>query len=126
MNPVKDVYDFQTSVLKNYFPPNPIKAEGGLMLITLMCISEELEEFENADTISDQADALIDLIYFAFGALHQMGINAERVWNEVHRANMTKKRGSTKRGHENDATKPDGWKAPDHSWLDEDKNNEVT
>lgn len=116
---INDIYEFQTKILKNNFPDKPTKAEGEFKDRTLVCLNEELEEFGDADTIAEQADALIDLIYFAYGALHQMGVDAERVWNEVHRANMTKVRGETKRGHDNDATKPEDWRAPDHSWLDE-------
>lgn len=114
-----DVYSFQTQVLGNEFPDKPTKADDELKLRTIVCLTEEMEEFDNADTIADQADALIDGIYFALGTLHQMGVDTERVWKEVHRANMTKKRGVTGRGHENDAYKPEEWKAPDHSWLDQ-------
>lgn len=116
---ISDVANFQLEVLGNTPPSKPKKAIGELKQQTLVRLQEELEEFDDADTIADQADAIIDLIYFGLGALYQMGVPAEKVWEPVHAANMSKRKGLTKRGDDNDAAKPDNWKAPDHSWLDE-------
>lgn len=110
---------FQEQVLGNEFPDKPQKIEGELLEQTTVRLNEELEEFMDADTIADQADALCDLIYFAVGAMYQAGIPAGKVWNAVHNANMTKRKGRTKRGDNNDAAKPEDFQAPDHSWLDE-------
>lgn len=116
---VESVYEFQVLVLGNDFPDKPKMMKGEKLEQTLVKLNEEIKEFEEAEKLSDQADALVDLIYFALGALHQCGVETERVWSAVHHANMTKKRGMTKRGFEDDAAKPDNWKAPDHTWLDE-------
>lgn len=120
MDIIKNVYDFQTEVLGNPYPDKPIKLEGDRKKQALVKLQEELDELEVADKTSDQADALIDLIYFALGELHQMGVPAHMVWSTVHNANMRKVRGQTKRGFDNDANKPEDWKAPDHTWLDEE------
>jgi predicted HAD superfamily Cof-like phosphohydrolase len=117
---INDVFYFQSDILGNHISDKPRKAENELKKQTLVRLQEEVEEFDDADTIADQADALVDLIYFSLGALHQMGVQTGKVWNEVHRANMSKKKGLTKRGDDNDAAKPSDWKAPDHSWLDEE------
>ena len=117
-NPVKDVFDFQEQVLGNEFPTRPLFMREQQFQDQIEKLEEELEELQDATNIADQADALIDLIYLSFGMLHQMGVPAEVCWAEVQRANMTKKRGMTKRGHENDAAKPEDWTPPDHSWLD--------
>lgn len=114
---VQDVYKFQTEVLGNEFPDSPILLDGAMRYETFTCLDEELKELANARTLPDQADAIVDLIYFAYGALHRMGVDTERVWTEVQRANMSKVRGKTKRMQENDAAKPEDWKEPDHSWL---------
>ncbi|UVK59262.1 MazG-like nucleotide pyrophosphohydrolase [Microbacterium phage Quartz] len=56
-------------------------------------IREELEEFLVAlqtDDMVEQADALIDILYVAFGGLVVMGIDAEVLFDEVHRSNMSK------------------------------------
>jgi len=117
-NPTKDVYEFQTTVLGNEFPDKPMLLDKTMRYDTFNCLNEEMKELADARTLPDQADALVDLIYFAFGALHRMGVDADRVWAEVQRANMTKVRGRTKRNQENDAAKPQDWKGPDHSWLE--------
>lgn len=88
-----------------------------------VALQEELGEFLEAcsnDDVLEASDALIDLIYFALGRLTEMGVPAMAVLEEVQRANMDKRRGSLGKrpgsmGH--DAVKPEGWKAPDHSWL---------
>ena len=77
---------------------------------------EEVEEFKDATNIADEADALIDLIYFAAGRLYEMGLNGGPLWNEVHNANLHKQRGelSKRPGSEGyDAIKPEGWVPPD-------------
>lgn len=51
---------------------------------------EELDEFRIATTIADQADAMVDLIYFALGTLSAMGVRPGRLFDIVHEANMKK------------------------------------
>jgi phosphoribosyl-ATP pyrophosphohydrolase len=90
---------------------------------SVQALNEELKEFHDATVDGDvleAADGLIDLIYFALGRLTEMGVPAQAVFDEVHRANMSKTRGtkSTREGWGgHDAVKPEGWKGPDHSWL---------
>lgn len=84
---------------------------------------EEIQEFEEAcarGDVPEAADALLDLMYFAAGRLHEMGVPPNAVLDEVQRANMDKTRGALAKrpgsmGH--DAIKPEGWTPPDHSWL---------
>lgn len=51
---------------------------------------EENTEFLNAETLVDQADAIIDMIYFGLGTLVNMGVAPERLFEIVHEANMSK------------------------------------
>ena len=83
----------------------------------LMALEEELTEFRDADNLEDEADALVDLIYFAAGRFHEMGVNGAAVFREVHEANMRKVRGPlAKRGNSGyDAVKPEDWVGPDVS-----------
>lgn len=53
-------------------------------------MSEEVAEFLEAETVPDQADAMIDLIYFAVGTLVEMGVRPQKLFDIVHAANMTK------------------------------------
>jgi len=79
------------------------------------CMQEELDEFKEAIETQDlaaQADALIDLVYFAKGTAVILGLPWEKLWDDVQRANISKERGMTKRGHAFDVIKPTGWVAP--------------
>jgi len=53
-------------------------------------MQEEVAEFLAARSVPDQADAMIDLIYFAIGTLVEMGVRPEKLFDIVHAANMTK------------------------------------
>ncbi|UFK26698.1 hydrolase [Roseobacter phage RDJL6] len=79
-------------------------------------LSEELTEFMDAETLEDEVDALLDLMYFAGGRIVEMGVLPGASFEEVHAANMKKERGElSKRPHSKgfDAIKPEGWTAPD-------------
>lgn len=116
---IADVKQFQEEILGNKFPEKPVGFSVELSGQTLIRLTEEINEFASAEKLSDQADALIDLIYFALGALHQAGVDTQRVWDAVQLSNMTKRKGVTKRGDDNDAAKPVDWVPPDHTWLDQ-------
>lgn len=90
--------------------------------ITVKALNEEVQEFIQASKDSDyigQIDALIDLQYFAMGALYKLGLTADQInrcCSAVHEANMTKKLGvkaSRGDGSAADAIKPEGWEAPE-------------
>lgn len=53
-------------------------------------ILEEAREFAESQDLVAFADALADLLYVTYGAAVSFGIDLERVFNEVHRSNMTK------------------------------------
>ena len=63
-------------------------------------------------------DALIDLCVVAIGTLDAYGVDANKAWSEVLKANMAKKVG-IKASRPNpfglpDLVKPEGWIAPSH------------
>lgn len=62
--------------------------------------------------LAKQADALVDLVYVALGTAVMLGLPWDWLWNDVQRANLSKVRGMTKRGHAVDVTKPEGWQGP--------------
>lgn len=81
----------------------------------IICMQEELQEFAiAADThdVAGMADALVDLVYFVLGTAVYMNLPWQELWDDVHRANMQKERGITKRGIPVDCVKPEGWKGP--------------
>jgi len=84
-------------------------------------MQEELDEtksaFEKKDA-EEMVDGIIDLCVFAIGTLEVFGVDANKAWDEVYRANMSKKVG-IKEGRPNplglpDLVKPEGWEGPDH------------
>lgn len=104
-------------------------------------INEELGEFEeankkykeaiNASSVLnkdmllelnvDMIDAIMDLIYFALGRLYEIGVSQDdfdAMWDAIHTANMTKKRGNKGRGSDDDAIKPEGWQGPEQRFID--------
>jgi len=79
-------------------------------------LREEIEEFEEAENIYEQADAMIDLMYFALGALVEMGVKPEKIFDIVHEANMTKLWSDGKvhyREGDKKVIKPPEWEDPD-------------
>ena len=93
-----------------------------LVRFRMGCMEEEMTEMLLADADADadgMVDAIIDLCVFAIGTLDLMGVDAQRAWDRVHSANMSKRLG-IKEGRPNpfgfpDLMKPEGWTAPDHS-----------
>ena len=56
-------------------------------------IKEELNELEQAmktKDLKEVADALTDILYVTYGAGYAYGINLDKCFNEVQRANMSK------------------------------------
>jgi predicted HAD superfamily Cof-like phosphohydrolase len=120
---LKKVSIFCKDVVELKAPDEPAVLSPDRTEFYIGAADEELQEFLDATATGDvgeAADALVDLIYFTLGRLYEMGVPADVVFDDVHKANMTKKRG-IKKGrkvqHEDDAMKPEGWKPPDHSWL---------
>lgn len=116
-------------------------------------INEELEEFIQANKIyaeayshsietgepipedivyemkADMVDAIMDLIYFAYGRLYEIGTTVEDfecMWNAIQNANMSKKRGNKGRGSDDDAVKPYGWKGPEAAYVEFKKHQNGT
>lgn len=50
---------------------------------------ELIEALQNGDMV-ETVDACIDILYVTFGLLVEMGVNAEPLFDEVHRSNMSK------------------------------------
>jgi len=107
---------FNRQIIGLPIPANPTRLDPDRKRWSMGAMSEELTEFEDAETLEDEVDALIDLAYFALGRLVEMGVAPRPVFEVVHNANMAKERGElSKRPHAKgfDAIKPTGWKAPD-------------
>ncbi|WP_072332360.1 hypothetical protein [Thermoactinomyces sp. DSM 45891] len=89
-------------------PEDRVKQRIGFM-------QEELQEFAESQTLEDQADAMIDLMYFSLGTLVEMGVDPGELFDIVHRANMSKLWEDGKpRYRESDGKvmKPEHWQDP--------------
>lgn len=101
------------------FDTQPVTDESILLRISLLM--EELEETKQAyiqENPEELVDGLVDLIVVAAVTLAHLGVDGHKAWNEVHRANMTKKRGiNPKRPNSGgfDIYKPEGWQGPSHA-----------
>lgn len=86
---------------------------------------EEINEFIEADEIVEQADAMIDVIYFALGTLVEMGIKPDALFDIVQSANMAKlwPDGKPHYNIEGKTIKPPTWEDP-HQKLQEEINKQ--
>jgi predicted HAD superfamily Cof-like phosphohydrolase len=77
-------------------------------------MQEELDEFVEGNTVEDEADAMIDLIYFALGTLVEMGIDPQPIFDIVQHANMSKvwPDGLVHKNEMGKTIKPVGWEDP--------------
>lgn len=118
-NFVEDIKDFHRKFGLEYTgKPRPL--EPDLHNFRTNFMAEEIAEY-NTDyhkgDLAGQLDALVDLLYVAFGTAHMHGFDIEKAWVRVHEANMkktrTKNEAESKRGNiKYDVVKPPGWKPP--------------
>ena len=84
-------------------------------------MQEELDETKAAVKNGDAeevVDGIIDMCVFAIGTLEVFGVDANKAWDQVLKANMSKEVG-IKEGRPNplglpDLIKPEGWEGPTH------------
>ncbi len=68
----------------------PTLLEAGRVRARSDWMLEEIDEFIQARCLTDQADAMIDLMYFALGTLVEMGVKPQALFDIVQAANMSK------------------------------------
>ena len=114
-NPVVDNVVFQ----KKYgFDSEPLNYDKLRFRMDLLKeeFGETMDAFKDCDA-EEWVDGHIDLLVIALGNLHLAGIDINKAWSEVYRANMSKIRG-VKPGREQsggfDVIKPEGWVSPSH------------
>ena len=76
-------------------------------------VNDELDELREATDTAEQADALVDAIYYICDTAVRHGMNIDRVFEIVHGANMQKVvDGKVIRRADGKILKPDGWQDP--------------
>jgi predicted HAD superfamily Cof-like phosphohydrolase len=76
----------------------------------------ELQEAVEADDLTEQLDALIDILVVTIGAIHSAGFDAEGAWKEVMATNFAKidrETGKVRKREDGKVLKPVGWTPPD-------------
>ena len=109
------VHQFNADIIGLPIPKTPTRLDPARKGWAFTALGEELQEFLSAETLEDEVDALLDLAYFALGRIIEMGVVPGAAFEEVHQANMGKKRGElSKRPNAKgyDAVKPEGWTPP--------------
>lgn len=100
----------------------PTLMDGKRLAIRAKWMRSELDEFEDPEkqTVEDQCDAMMDLIYFALGTMVEIGVLPQPVMDIVHIDGNMKKlhvgEDGVSRVIKNDdgkVVKPDGWVAPE-------------
>ncbi len=114
---LSDAYESVRDFHKSFGHPHADKPQllaEGRVDVRASWLREEVDEFCEAETAFDQADAMIDLIYFALGSLVEMGVDPRPLFEIVHGANMKKLWPDGKPHYDPDGKviKPQGWQNP--------------
>lgn len=117
---MQDVAEFYDKVLhielKNAAPARLTRARKRF---AIRAMGEELREYEEANTLSGEVDALLDLLYFLVGRLLEHGISSKvfsMLWTDLQKVNMAKEARKTRRGRV-DAKRRKGAAHTDFGWL---------
>jgi len=77
----------------------------------------ELVKAHNDRDLVAAADAIVDIVYVAFGSVLEMGLPFDKLWDAVHEANIAKIKVDPenlgKRKFVHDLIKPAGWVSPE-------------
>lgn len=108
------VAQFNREVIQYVQPERVTLLPQDVKELTLIQLREEIDEFEAATNVTEAVDGLLDLVYFAYGALFKMGVTTEQFngcTEAIQKYNMRKVAGKkAERGYEGsavDAIKPD-------------------
>ena len=111
-----DVKEFQTAVGQHVGtrPEFPDPAERELRIKLLKEEYEEYIQGECKNDLENIAKELADIIYIVCGTAVSYGIPLSRVFDEVHRSNLSKLvDGKPVRRYDGKILKPEGWTPPD-------------
>lgn len=94
-------------------PTSPILMTSEAVEFIATMVNDELDELREATDTAEQADALVDAIYYICDTAVRHGMNLDRVFEIVHGANMQKVvDGRVIRRDDGKILKPEGWQDP--------------
>lgn len=94
-------------------PATPQVMDAAAVEFIAQMVNDELQELREAADVAEQADALVDAIYYICDTAVRHGMNLDRVFAIVHGANMQKVvDGRVIRRDDGKILKPEGWRDP--------------
>ena len=117
---VQDMY-YHFGLVENEFSEDrpPHLLSNDMMVQRMKHLREEILELSTAydeGNLVEAADGLVDLVVIAMGTAALMNLPWEELWREVHRSNMSKRRGTaqeSKRDYATDLIKGLNYKPPE-------------
>lgn len=102
-----------TRACHDELPGKPVAMSNDAIGFIRTMVNDEMDELEQATTVTEQADALVDAIYYICDCAVRHGINLDPLFAIVHQANMTKVvDGKVVRRADGKIMKPDCWIDP--------------
>lgn len=109
-----EVKQFSDACHDNGNPEKPVLMTPEAIAFIREMVNDELDELEEATNTVEQADALVDAIYYICDTAVRHGMNLDTLFKIVHRANMQKVvDGRVIRREDGKIMKPDGWEDPE-------------
>ncbi len=103
-----------TKACHDNLPETPTLMSKDAVAFIRKMVNDELDELEEANAVVDQADALVDAIYYICDCAVRHGMNLDPLFAIVHQANMKKVvNGKVIRRDDGKILKPEGWEAPE-------------
>lgn len=114
------VKEFSDACNDGQNPATPRLMDDTAVDFIVEMVNDELDELREATDVAEQADALVDAIYYICDTAVRHGMNLDRIFEIVHRANMQKVvEGRVIRRDDGKILKPEGWQDPGPLLLDE-------
>ena len=103
-----------TSACHDELPNHPVALDPEAIAFIRRMVNDEMDELEAAPTVTDQADALVDAIYYLCDCAVRHGMNLDHLFDIVHAANMGKVvDGKVIRRDDGKIMKPADWRPPE-------------
>ena len=121
-----EVKQFSDACQNNGNPTTPELMSTKAIAFIREMVNDELDELEEAVNTHEQADALVDAIYYICDTAVRHGLNLDPLFSIVHRANMQKLvDGNVIRREDGKIMKPEGWQDPEPFLSTEMKRQET-
>lgn len=107
------VKEFSDACNGHELPSTPQLMDAQAVEFIAEMVNDELQELREATDVAEQADALVDAIYYICDTAVRHGMNLDRLFAIVHSANMGKVvDGRVLRREDGKILKPQGWSDP--------------